>query len=248
MQKQAWTWTTSRWAQPARLVRWGHFGMPVLIFPTAGGDFEEIERFHLISALNELLERGRMKAYSVDGLWARAWLSTECAPAPECTPDRSDDESLPHHSFLYEEVLPRIREDCQDPRIEPILAGASRGAAVAVGTLCRYPDSFRAAVGISGVYQIAPATCGTTPTPCGPLAPLSCLAQLTGRPLERLRQRTIILGSGEGEYEDPADAQHLANARTAKGVACRMTLWGAARDHTWSTWREMFPSLLAEQL
>src|SRR5581483_6639759 len=51
MQKQAWTWTTPRLSEPARLVRWGHFGAPVLIFPTAGGDFEELERFHLISAL-----------------------------------------------------------------------------------------------------------------------------------------------------------------------------------------------------
>ena len=24
------------------MVRWGHFGQPVLVFPTAGGDFEEI--------------------------------------------------------------------------------------------------------------------------------------------------------------------------------------------------------------
>src|SRR5205807_200210 len=34
MQKQAWTWTTDRFPQPARMARWGHFGIPVLIFPT----------------------------------------------------------------------------------------------------------------------------------------------------------------------------------------------------------------------
>src|SRR5262249_48971230 len=74
MQKQAWTWTTHRLQEPARLVRWGHFGAPVLIFPTAGGDCEEIERFQLIAALGELIDRGRMKAYSVDGLGVRACL------------------------------------------------------------------------------------------------------------------------------------------------------------------------------
>src|SRR5882724_6205619 len=56
MQKQAWTWTTRRLPQPGRMARWGHFGTPVVIFPTAGGDFEEIERFQLIAALGELID------------------------------------------------------------------------------------------------------------------------------------------------------------------------------------------------
>src|SRR6185312_8664264 len=74
MQKQAWTWTTRHLPQPARMARWGHFGTPVLIFPTAGGDFEEIERFQLIAALGGLIDGGRIKAYSIDGVAVHAWL------------------------------------------------------------------------------------------------------------------------------------------------------------------------------
>ncbi len=37
--------------QNVQLVRWGHFGTPVMLFPTAGGDAEEAERFHLIGAI-----------------------------------------------------------------------------------------------------------------------------------------------------------------------------------------------------
>ena len=62
MKRETWTWTTPRLAAPARLTRWGHFGIPVLIFPTAGGDLEEIEHFGLIAALAPLIEAGRMKA------------------------------------------------------------------------------------------------------------------------------------------------------------------------------------------
>jgi len=58
MQKQAWTWSTFRFPQTARMVRWGHFGVPVLIFPTAGGDYEEIERFQLVAALAPLIDGG----------------------------------------------------------------------------------------------------------------------------------------------------------------------------------------------
>jgi esterase/lipase superfamily enzyme len=247
MQKQAWTWNTSRLAAPARMARWGHFGIPVLIFPTAGGDFEEIERFQLIGALGELIDRGRMKAYSVDGLWVRAWLSSRTSTQ---TPSiGSDDEFLWYDSFLHEDVLQRIRLDCQDARIEPVLAGASLGACVAVGTLCRHPDSFRAAIGVSGVYRCPRDLCAhSTAAQYIPLAPLACLENLAGQQLERLRHRPIVLASGEGDYEIPADSQRLSEALSAKGVACRLDLWGPARDHAWSTWREMFPRLLAEYL
>ena len=62
---------TSRWHSPhveqeVQLVRWGHMGKPVLLFPTAGGDAEEVERFHLIGVLMPLIEAGRIKVYSID--------------------------------------------------------------------------------------------------------------------------------------------------------------------------------------
>jgi esterase/lipase superfamily enzyme len=218
MQKQAWTWTTPHFSEPARMARWGHYGTPVLIFPTAGGDFEEIERFHLVGALSEPIERGQIKVYSIDGLCVRAWLAGKDISA--------------YDSFLYGDVLQRIREDCQNPRIEPVLAGASRGAAMAIGGLCRHPDAFRAAIGVSGVYDFAP---------------LASVAAVAGQQLERLRHRSIVLGCGTGDYENPADSQRLSQALEAKGIPCRLSLWDPTRDHTWSTWREMFPRLLAEQ-
>jgi esterase/lipase superfamily enzyme len=223
MQKQAWTWTTPRLPETARLMRWGHFGTPVLIFPTAGGDFDEIERFDLIAALGELINGGRMKAYSVDGLNVRAWLSAR-SPEHECARLQKS-----YDSFLYEEALARIREDCHDSQIEPILVGASRGASTALATLIQHPDSFRAAIGVSGIYDPAPVLKG-----------------LTGPQLERLRQRLIVLGCGEGGYERPGDSRELVRALAAKSVPSRLNLWGPERDHTWSTWRELVPRLLAE--
>lgn len=261
MQKQAWTWTTPRLPHPVRLARWGHFGTPVLIFPSAGGDFEEIERFQLVASLGALIEGGRIKVYSTDAVAARAWLAATTS-IPECI---SLEER--YDSFLYEDVLQRIRTDCQDAHIEPILAGASLGAATAVGTLCRHPDSFRAAIGLSGVYGGGPhlsrGCCGAPPrwgssqdtapsqaasADATSLSPTNYVATLVGPRLAKLRQRAIVLGSGEGDYEDPADSKRLADAFISKGIACSFKLWGTARDHTWSSWRALLPGLLAEQL
>lgn len=220
MQKQAWTWTTTRFPQPARLVRWGHFGVPVLIFPTAGGDFEEIERFQLVAALGSLIDNGRIKVYSVDGLAARARLAS---------PTSMDFSFDP---FLYEEVLPRIRTDCKDTRIEPILAGAALGAGTAIQTLCCHSDSFRAAIGVSGVYNDT----------------FSKVSTLDGAHLARLKARSIVLGTGAGDYEHPHESEVLTEVCRAKGINCRFENWGPGRDHTWSTWREMLPRLVGEML
>jgi esterase/lipase superfamily enzyme len=238
MQKQAWTWTTAHLPQTARLARWGHFGTPVLIFPTAGGDFEEIERFHLIEALADLIEKGRIKVYSIDGLAARAWLAGTMSP-PECA--RLQDQ---YDSFVYEEVLQRIRQDCQDDRIEPVVAGASVGAFAAISSICRHADSFRAAIGLSGVYDFASMSCGDIAAPSAH----TYLYAMGAAQLERLRHRTIILGSGEGDYENPSASLQLSEAFASKGIPCRLSLWGPERAHTWSTWRETLPALLAEPL
>jgi esterase/lipase superfamily enzyme len=275
MQKQAWTWTTPRLPQPARMVRWGHFGAPVLIFPTAGGDFEEIERFQLVAALGGLIDGGRIKVYSIDAVAARAWLAATTSVQECVSLEKSYD------TFLYEEVLQRIRVDCKDDHLEPILAGASLGAATAVTTLCRHPDSFRAAIGLSGVYgggahfwreccdapprasssqETLPRDIGrrNSSTPASTseasasqtasLSPLRYVATLAGPQLAQLKLRRITLGSGAGDYENPADSKRLADALGSKGIACRFDPWGSARDHTWSTWRDLLPRLLAEQL
>jgi esterase/lipase superfamily enzyme len=242
MQRQAWTWTTPRLPAPARLVRWGHFGTPVLIFPTAGGDFEEIERFHLTTALGPLIDGGRIKVYSLDGWAVREWLSGT-KPPETCV--RFQDA---FDSFVGEDILRRIRQDCQNDLIEPILAGASLGAFAAVSNLLRHPEAFRAAIGLSGTYDLVGSLCGLPASDIGAFAPRQYLASLGGSPLERLRKREVVLGCGEGDYENPLDSIELAASLRAKEVPCRLSSWGAARDHTWTTWRAELPPIVAELL
>ena len=43
-------WYSPRVEREVTVVRWGTIGTPVLVFPTAGGDAEEIERFQLVDA------------------------------------------------------------------------------------------------------------------------------------------------------------------------------------------------------
>src|SRR5437879_4049195 len=73
-------WFSDRLKQEITVARWGTFGRPVLVFPSAGGDAEEIERFGLIDACGPLLADGRVKLCSVDSVAGQAMVTKTGSP------------------------------------------------------------------------------------------------------------------------------------------------------------------------
>jgi esterase/lipase superfamily enzyme len=239
--KQNWSWSTQRLPELARVARWGHYGAPVLLFPTAGGDYEEVERFHLIRALGDLIAAGRIKVYSVDSVAGKTWLKGTHSPE-YC----SRVQNL-FDGFIYHEVVPLIRRDCNSSDIEIIAAGASIGAFNAVASVCRHPDVFRLAVAMSGTYDLSKYLNGRFNQDFYFSSPLHYLPGLDEGPqLVQLRQRLIVIPTGEGDYEDAGESWRMANVLGAKRVPNRVDLWGKDRHHNWVTWREMLPKYLSE--
>lgn len=239
--KESTSWYSPRIEREIRLVRWGHFGVPVLIFPTAGGDAEECERFHLISSITPLIEAGRVKAYSVDSVAGRAWL--EKTHSPEyCSllQNRFD-------SCVYDEVVPAIRADCRGSGIEIVVAGASIGAFNAVATACRHPDAFRMAIGMSGTYDLENWLQGRMNLDFYFSSPMHFLPGLNdGGHIETLRRRLILLPFGGGRWEDPSQSWRMAEVLGSRGVPNRVDQWGPEYDHDWPSWRAMLPRYLDE--
>jgi esterase/lipase superfamily enzyme len=236
---------THRWYSPSveqdvQLVRWGHFGAPVLIFPTAGGDAEEIERFLLIRALEPLLNAGRIKVYSIDSVAGRAWISGQHSPE-YCSwlQNRFD-------AFVYHEVTPAIRADCRSEDLELITAGASIGAFNSVATVCRHPEAYRLAIAMSGTFDLSKYLNGSINQDFYFSSPLHYLPDLEGDLLQVLRKRLILMPTGEGNWEDIGESWRMARVLGAKQVPNRVDPWGPQYHHSWVTWREMLPKYLAE--
>ena len=61
-----------------------------------------------------------------------------------------------------------------------------------------------------------------------------------------LRQRRVILASGEGAWEDIGSSWQIAGALGDKGIPNRVDNWGPQWPHEWHTWREMLPQYLRE--
>lgn len=232
------SWHSDRVEHTVRLVRWGHYGAPVLVFPTAGGDAEEIERHGLVGAVWPLVEAGRIKVFSLDSIAGRSWLEGDDPRHSMWLQNRFDE-------MIFREVVPAIREDCRSADIEIITAGASIGAFNAVATLCRHPGDFRLAVGMSGTYDLTGWLGGHWSEDFYFSSPLHYLPRLSSDAvLDKLRSRFIVLATGRGRWENQGETWKLARVLGDKGIPNRVDLWSEDHDHDWPTWREMLPLYL----
>ena len=235
------TWYSERLRQDMQVVRWGTMGTPVLLFPTAGGDAEEIERMKVIEVLGPLIEAGRIKVYSCDSAAGRAMMVQEGTPQHRMWVQNMFQQYVRH------EVVPAIRMDCQSPDLTVMTAGASIGAFHAVAVLCRWPDVFSRAMGISGTYKLERFFGSDDIThDFFVSSPHLFVPTLEGHHLDVLRSRFILLPSGEGRAEDIGESWNLARILGAKGIPNRVDSWGPEWHHDWPTWRKMLPQYLGE--
>src|SRR6478672_5423856 len=100
-------WHSQRMGHDLTVARWGTYGQPVLLFPTAGGDAEEVERMHLIGSVRSLIEGGKIKVYSCDSVAGAALVAREGSPQHQMWLQNQFQQYVRH------EVVPAIRMDCK---------------------------------------------------------------------------------------------------------------------------------------
>ncbi len=233
-------WYSPRLESDVSVVRWGHFGRPVIVFPTAGGDAEEVERMLVIDALGDLIEAGRIKVYSCDSIAGYAMV-------------RGDGDARYRaallngfHGFVREEMIPAIWSDSRTPGADVVVSGASIGAFNAIAVLCRYPEVVSHAIAMSGTFDLASFIGPDAGEALYFATPLYFLPGLQGQALQRLQHRFAVLASGEGRWENIENSWRLSEVMGQKGIPNRVDPWGPEYDHDWPTWRTMLPHYLSQ--
>lgn len=217
---------------------WGHAGRPVLLFPTAGGDYLECERFLMIQMLRPLIEAGRIRVYACGSISGEGWLSNDAAPAHKAWLQGRFD------TYLADELVPWIRHDVGDPSVRLVAAGASIGAYNAVNAATKHPDQFGLTIAMSGTYWFDRWMDGHRDDTYYFNMPVLFLPGVSGRQLELLRQSYFHIASGRGRWEAPGESLALGQILGAKGIPNWVELWGEDVDHDWPTWRTMLPMFL----
>ncbi len=234
----------SKWHSPAvgremGVARYGHYGKPVVFFPTGGGDFLDCERFLMVKALTPLIEAGRIKLYAVDSTSRDSWANNECPPAQKVA------WQVRYDNYLLNELVPFIRRDSGGTDQGIAATGASLGGYNALNAVCKHPEHFDLMIGMSGTYVLDRKMEGVWNEDFYFNAPTQFVPNLEeGAQLRALRKARFVIGLGEA-YENPLYAWQVASALGKRGIWNRVEQWGPGSGHDWPTWRTMLPLFLS---
>ena len=248
MPKNSWSFVVPELSAPIGVTRWGHFGMPVVLFASAGGDSLEAERLQIIAALAPLLDSRKVKVYAVDGAAMRVLLAGTAAPAARIQALRAFDE------WVVSGLGPHVRRDCASDTLELLACGCALGAASALQALLRDPQLFRGAIGLSGTYDLLPwlapaPACPGAAADAADVSPLQGFTRLSEGPqLARLRQRPVTLACTAGDYDDPLATGALARRLRERGITTRTDVWGQPFHFGFSSWCPMLPRFVGDDL
>ncbi len=218
------------------IIRYGHWGRAVLVFPTEQGKARDFEDNGMVAAVADLLEAGRVKLYCVDSYDAASWSDETIA-----LEERARRHGR-YESWILGQVLPWIYADCGGT-LDVATLGCSLGAFHAANFALRRADLFSLALCFSGNYD--PGTWqswGERGDAAYFNNPMDYVAHLHGDHLDWLRGRvSLLLVCGQGEWEDttgslPSTTQFAARLAD-KGIRHELDLWGHDVPHDWPSWR-----------
>lgn len=231
-------WYSERMHREMELKVYGHYGKPLLIFPTQGGTFHEAEDYQMIHALARFINEGRIKVYTVDSIDKDSWANDQAA-----VHDRGNRHEQ-YNGYIMQEVVPFIRNHCNNSDIRIAVTGCSMGAYHAANFFFRHPFVFDTTIAISGIYDLKLFIGEWTDDVVYYNSPLMYLRNLTDHHvLEQLRKNTIVIAVGQGAWEEEmiADTNEIRSILEEKNIPAWIDFWGHDVDHDWPWWRIMLP-------
>ena len=220
------------------VISYGHFGRPVLVFPSEAGRAWDFENNGMVEAVRGLVDDGRIKLYCVDSLDAWSWSDTN---AP--TEERASRHGL-YTGWLVDQAVPWIVGD-SDGRHDLVTVGCSMGAYHAVHFALQRADLAPLAIGLSGNYDLATWNAWGDRGDSAYFAnPADYVAHLDGDHLDWLRRQvSILLVCGQGDWETHPtgslpSTKALGDLLHSKGIRCEVDLWGHDVAHDWPWWRQ----------
>jgi len=224
-------WYSPRLGHDMGVAVFGHWGPPLLAFPSSHGDEWELHRQGLIGAVGDFVEAGRVKIFCVGSNNMESFLNKGAHPYHRSWRQRMFDE------YVHEEVVPFIYASTQSPDIAISTMGASLGAYHAANTLFRYPHQIKRCYGLSGIYDLRAFMGGLYDDNFYFHNPVDYLANLSDPWVyEQLASCDIRLVTGSGPWEKSYLTYALSEVLSRKGIRHSVDDWGPQGGHDWPYW------------
>ncbi|TWP36573.1 esterase [Leekyejoonella antrihumi] len=219
-------------------IRYGHWGRPVLVFPSEAGRAEDFAANGMVGAVQGLVDAGRVSFFCVDSADRWTW-SDNGKP----TEDRAHGHQV-YTAWLEQAVIPWINDELGGEHHDLATLGVSMGAYHAVHFSLTHAHLAPLAIGLSGNYDVTTwhgwgeqgdATYFANPT--------AYISGMQGEHLAWLRSHVsvlLVVGQGPFEYEPTGSlpsSTAFAELLAHKGIPHQLDLWGSDSAHDWPWWQ-----------
>ena len=230
MKREIHRWHSPRLGIELGVVVYGHWGPPLLGFPTSAGDEFELEGQGMIGALADFIDAGKVKFFSVNSINGLSFYDKSAHPF-----HRSYVQSV-FDSYLREEVVPFIWSSCQS-QIGISTMGMSFGAYHAANSLFKHPDVIKRCFAMSGVYDVKNFMDGMYDDNFYFNNPVDYLANLNDSwHLGQLARCDIHITTGTGPWENSGPTYQFSAVLASRGIAHHLDDWGPKGGHEWPYW------------
>lgn len=215
--------------------RYGHAGIPVLVFPSSGGSKDEYADFMMVQTLSRFIDSGKISIYTVSSIDDESW---------NAEGKSAHDRAMAHNQYdkyLVHEFIPLVRHESQwGGKI--IATGCSMGGFHSLLFGMRHPDIVGITVAQSGVYDVR-FFVGDFGSDMASYenSVIDFLGNMTDPWfLDQYRQNRYIVSVGMGDWEGPhiESTRQLEATFAHKGIPGWFDYWGEDVPHDWDAWRD----------
>lgn len=226
-------WYSPRLGLDMGLLVYGHYGTPLLAFPTSGGDEWEMEHRGMVSTLAPYIDAGRVKLFCVRSAAQVSFYDRSAHPFHRSWMQRQYDE------YIRWEVVPFIHAQCQGP-VPVATMGASLGAYHAANTIFKHPDVVKTCFALSGVYDMRRFMDGLYDDTFYFNNPVDYLASISDPWFfAQIATCDVHLATGSGPWERADETYRFADVLRARGIPHHLDDWGPQGGHDWPYWHHM---------
>ncbi|CYV58133.1 esterase family protein [Streptococcus suis] len=225
------------------LNRYGHAGIPVVVFASSGGSYNEYADFGMIEACRGSIEAGHVQFFTLTSYDSESWLADWKSIHDKAEAHRA------YERYVMEEAIPFIKH--KTGWFDGMMTtGCSMGAYHALNFFLQHPDVFTKVIALSGVYDARffnnnqdygndDAVYQNSPSDY-------IWNQNDGWFIDKYRQADIIVCTGLGDWEqDGLDSfYNLKRAFEEKNIPAWFDTWGTDVAHDWVWWRKQMPFFL----
>ncbi|MFP4497880.1 MAG: alpha/beta hydrolase-fold protein [Vulcanimicrobiota bacterium] len=232
-------WYSHRVGKHMDVVRYGHWGPPMIYYPTSGGGAGEFDYYGMHRDAKWFIDNGKVQFFCIDGFNNESFYNFHIHPA-----DRMRSH-MAYEAFVLEEVIPLVLDLSKNDFIGCM--GCSFGAYHAMNSVLKYPEIFKLSLSMGGVFDISPYMEGYYDLNVYFNNPVDYTPQMWDpNILDRFHHDNhIILMSGASD-KFLYGTERMHDVLMQKGIPHHYEIWPHPCDHHEFWWKKQLPYILGQ--